>query len=117
MGLSVSSLRPIRALSYSQVTPKAYAVGNESEVSDVFQSSVALQSDDRVNATPPVQYATAKKSRISSTSRRPELEENQRMNQAFNKYLAAFAGKTTSYGVEGMGESVSFVGNQIDMYA
>jgi len=54
---------------------------------------------------------------VSSTSKRPGLEENQRMNQAFNKYLAGFIGKTTSYGVEGVGESVSFVGNQIDMYA
>ena len=117
MGLSVSSLRPITSVSYSQVTPKAYAVGNESEVSDVFRESVQNQGYDRVNEAPPVQYATAERKQVSSTSNRTGLLENQRMNQAFNKYLAGFLGKTTSYGVEGIGESVSFVGNHIDMYA
>jgi hypothetical protein len=117
MGLSVSSLRPITSVSYQAVTPKAYAVGNESEVSDVFRESVSNQSYDRVNEAPPVQYATAERHQVSSTSKRAGLLENQRMNQAFNKYLAGFLGKTTSYGVEGIGESVSFVGNHIDMYA
>ena len=114
MGLSAASMNPISSIEYRVTTPQAYNVENQSEVSDSFVE--AMQSvgyANRVEASSPVQYATAS----VSTNRISQLERNRDVNQAYNDIAAGFNGVGISYGSNMQNTNYAVVGSQLDLFA
>ena len=114
MGLSASSLNPISAIEYRTTVPQAYTVENQSEVSDSFVEAMrGAGYANRVDATAPVQYATAS----VTTNRIEQLQRNQEANKAYNDLAASFGGVNVSYGAGRQAENYAVLGSQFDAFA
>lgn len=62
MGLSVSAIRPYSSVSYTQKVDNAYALENQSEISDSYLDAVKnMNSLADIDPSTPVQYANAQR--------------------------------------------------------
>ena len=92
MGLSVSAIRPYSSVSYTQKVDNAYALENQSEISDSYLDAVKnMNSLADIDPSTPVQYA--------------------------NDLAESFGGATTSYGQNMNAQAYSQIGQNIDLFA
>lgn len=112
-GLSAASMNPISSITTRQVRPEAYAIDNQSEVSDAFSQSLAMQSVEGVSAPSPVKYANAQVEENTINA----AEQSSRTNQMFNNIASAYQGMNTSYDATGAAFGYGMVGNSVDLMA
>ena len=118
MSLSVGSIAAfapyasVTSIGSNQTRQKAIQLENQSQVSDAFKESMKVhRGSDSVEATPPVQYATAtvEKNKLSAA------QKNQEANQAYNAIADSFAG-ATGYDQGLHATSYAGVGQNVDEY-
>ena len=113
MGLSVASLGRISGLSYVQQKPMNYLVDNESEVSGAFVESMQTASPAKVDAAPPVRYATASMEEEDPMQRQ---RQNQQVNRAYNSIASQYSGMVTGYGQDRAARAYQTVGQSVDYF-
>ncbi len=113
MGLSVASLRPISNVSYAQQTPMNYAVDNQSEVSGAFVESMQEAAPSKVDAAPPVRYATATMERVDPMEK---AGRSQQVSRAYNSLASQFGGNVTGYGQDRAAKAYQTVGQSVDLF-
>lgn len=121
MGLSVEGIGPISGyssvspLSYVSARQNAYAIDNQSEISDEFVSSLKDSSrTGDIQAAPPVQYANARAVRVGGAQ---QAEAAQRVGRAYNDIAESFGGISTSYDAASNASSYAILGSNFDAYA
>ena len=107
-------MNPITSVRTVETRPQNYAVENESEVSDAFMQSLAINGTDGIVAPTPVQYANAQRS--ESGNRVSDLDSTQ-VNQFYNDIASGYQGMSTSYDASGTAGQYAMIGSNIDLYA
>ena len=114
-GIGPMSMYPISSVRQVETKPQNYAVENESEVSDAFTESLAMNGVNGINGPSPVQYPNAQ---VAEPSRAEQQAANAtRVNQFYNNVASAFQGAATSYNANGVGSQYEMVGSTIDLTA
>ena len=108
------SMNPISSIRTLETKPQNYAVENESEVSDAFSQSMAVNGAGGITAAPPVQYANAQVSENSTSG--PSMD-SARMNRFFNDIASGYQGMSTSYDANGQAGQYAMIGSNIDYSA
>ncbi len=114
-GIGPMSMYPISSVRQVDVKPQNYAVENESEVSDAFSESMAVNGASGITGPSPVQYANAEASE-GGQGGSPRVSA-QRASQLYNQIASSFQGTTTSYDASGNGGQYAMVGGTIDVSA
>ncbi len=113
-GISPMSMNPIMSVRSVETKPQNYAVENQSDVSDAFSQSLAVNGASGIMGPPPVQYANAQ---VSENETAQAGVDSARANRYFNDIASAYQGMSTSYNANGAAEQYSMVGNSIDLMA
>jgi hypothetical protein len=113
MALSIGSLGGMRAASYVSTTPQYYSIDNQSQVSAVFQETLAQGVGSAVDSVNPVQYPTAQ----VNSNRISHMQAAQQVDQAYQAVASAFEGKTVGYQQNMMGVGYARTGSSFDAYA
>lgn len=108
------SMNPISSIRTVETRPQNYAIGNESEVSDAFSQSMAVNGAGSVSAPTPVQYANAE---VSENGSGGSSMDSARMNRFFNDIASGYQGMSTSYDANGQAGQYSMIGSNIDLTA
>ena len=118
MGLSVSAIRPYSSVSYTQKVDNAYALENQSEISDSYLDSVKnMNSLADIDPSTPVQYANAQRVSNKAVAPLDQIAASKRASRAFNDLAESFGGATTSYGQNMNAQAYSQIGKNIDLFA
>ncbi|WP_028234557.1 hypothetical protein [Pseudobutyrivibrio sp. MD2005] len=119
------AIAPIGGLSsygsISSVQPMNYAVENDSDFSDVYNTESTKKAGS-VNGATPVQYpnATIKEDDSDSSMVVDPLERQKKTIQVssdFNNIAVKFNSGNTGYSMNGVGASYSTAGSSFDVYA
>ena len=114
MALSIGRLGAVSTTSVMAMQPQSYGIQNQSAVSTAYEESIQqLGSGASVDGVHPVQYP---KSQLVA-NRVSQIEDSQRMEQAYNSIATAFEGNISSYDQSMMGMSYASVGANIDTFA
>ena len=118
MGLSVSAIRPYSSVSYTQKVDNAYALENQSEISDSYLDAVKnMNSLADIDPSTPVQYANAQRVSNKAVAPLEQTAANKRASRAFNDLAESIGGATTSYGQNMNAQAYSQIGQNIDLFA
>ena len=115
-GISSLSMNPVRPISASSVSPQNFSVENESEVSDAFSESLAVNGTDGITGPAPVQYANASRTRTDEAALENARSATE-VNDYYNKVASSFEGASTSYDAGGNASGYAMVGSHIDLLA
>lgn len=106
--------------SISYVQPMNYAVDNDADFSDVYNTESTKQSGV-VNGASPVQYPDAQIQDVDESAIQIDpLERQQKTLQVsneFNNIAMQFSSNNTSYSMKGVGASYGMAGSRFDAYA
>ncbi|WP_033152894.1 hypothetical protein [Pseudobutyrivibrio ruminis] len=106
--------------SISYVQPMNYAVDNDADFSDVYNTESTKQSGV-VNGASPVQYPDAQIQDVDESAIQIDsLERQQKTLQVSNDYnniAMQFSSNNTSYSMKGVGASYGMAGSRFDAYA
>lgn len=106
--------------SISYVQPMNYAVDNDADFSDVYNTESTKQSGV-VNGASPVQYPDAQIQDVDESAIQIDpLERQQKTLQVSNDYnniAMKFSSDNTSYSMKGVGASYGTAGSRFDAYA
>ena len=106
--------------SISYVQPMNYAVDNDADFSDVYNTESTKQSGV-VNGASPVQYPDAQIQDVDESAIQIDpLERQQKTLQVSNDYnniALKFSSNNTSYSMKGVGASYGTAGSRFDAYA
>ena len=106
--------------SVSYVQPMNYAVDNDADFSDVYNTESTKQSGV-VNGASPVQYPDAQIQDVDGSAIQIDpLERQQKTLQVSNDYnniAMQFSSNNTSYSMKGIGASYGTAGSRFDAYA
>lgn len=114
MALSVGRLGAMSTTSVMAMQPQSYGIQNQSTVSEAYQESVQqLGSSAGVDGVHPVQYPNSQ----LVANRVSQIQDSQRMEQAYNSIATAFEGNVSSYDSAMVGMNYASVGANIDTFA
>lgn len=113
-GISPMSMNPVSTVRAVETKPQNYAVENESEVSDAFTQSLAVNGASGIVAPTPVQYANA---RTEENAVGGASADAARTNRFFNDIASAYQGMSTSYDASGAAGQYAMIGSNIDLSA
>lgn len=116
MSLRISSTRPVSTTSVSTSVSDAYAISNQSSVSDAYIESAGALHGTEVDPSTPTVYANATE-QTRGTSALSAMESSVEASRAYNDLADSFGGRITSYGSNLQGQSFSMIGQNIDLYA
>jgi len=106
--------------SISYVQPMNYAVDNDADFSDVYNTESTKQSGV-VNGASPVQYPDAQIQDVDESAIQIDpLERQQKTLEVSNDYnniAMKFSSNNTSYSMKGVGASYGTAGSRFDAYA
>ncbi|MCR5416673.1 MAG: hypothetical protein K6E79_07750 [Pseudobutyrivibrio sp.] len=114
-------ITPIRGLSSFDtvaVQPMNYAVDNDADFSDVYNTE-ATKGGASVTGTAPVQYPNAQVSEVKESQLidpTEMLEERKRTASAYNDIASQFT-NNTGYGMNGIGSNYNMEGVRFDAFA
>ena len=104
----------------ASVQPMNYAVDNDADFSDVYNTESTKQSGV-VNGASPVQYPDAQIQDVDESAIQIDpLERQQKTLQVsneFNNIAMQFSSNNTSYSMKGVGASYGMAGSRFDAYA
>ena len=106
--------------SVASVQPMNYAVDNDSDFSDVYNTESTKQSGV-VNGASPVQYPNAQVQDVDESAIQIDPLERQKktiqVSNEFNNIAMKFASNNTGYSMKGVGASYGMAGSRFDAYA
>ena len=115
-GIGPMSMYPISSVRPMEIKPQNYAVENESEVSDAYSESIAVNGANSISGPSPVQYTNAQAQGMGGEGHTAAANAA-RVSRFYNQVASSFQGAATSYDANGRAGQYATVGSTIDLTA
>lgn len=114
MALSVGRLGSTSASSILSMQAQSFSLNNQSAVSAVYEESIQQTGmEASIGGVHPVQYPNAQ----LVANRVSQIQESQRMEQAYNDIAAGLSGEIAFYNETSLGGQYNSIGTKVDAFA